>query len=784
MSGRALHPISVNLANKLQKEFDGRLDISFSGGADAFNISNLLACGLKPVTVCSDILKPGGYGRLWQYISNIDETYSRYDARSAKELISAHNGDKSKPLHRQIAENLEKYAEETLQSKRYKRTSFHVPSIKTSRPLGYFDCIHAPCLDTCPTNQGIPGYMYYTANGEFEKAFDIINQTNPFPYTTGMVCDHPCTTKCTRINYDEPLHIREIKRFVTEYAHKNRYRPQQENNTPKNKKVAVIGAGPGGLSCARYLAEAGIGVEIFEAKDKPGGMVSGAIPPFRLTQEAIQHDIDAILELGVSIHYNSPVDKQRFQSLQKEFNALFIAAGAQKTRKLMIEGADSPCVVDPLEFLSKLKLNAAAGYKEKSIAVVGGGNTAMDAARAALRLTGDSERVTVIYRRRIEDMPAEEEEITALLEEGIKIIPLSSPLKIKSKNRQGCTLTCIKMKPGEKDESGRRRPVPIEGSEFDLNFDIIIPAVGQDLDIDFASPDLLKTAKGSYKTKLEKVYIGGDALRGASTVINAVADGRKAAEEIIIDLTGKENPETRLRHPEHPYKELKIKKYRREYSVPVPERKPEGDTLFSVLTETYTEEQAKKEASRCLMCDEVCDVCNTVCPNLAFHAYSVTPRTFRSGKIVVKNGETEVVWKGSFGIKQKRQILHIADWCNQCGNCATFCPTAGKPYEDKPHLYLLESSFKENRDGYFFEPHEKKLMVYNEDDLWNLHLAKDYYLFENKALKLKINKDDFEMEIISIKEDGTFETELNPVWEMVLIMDGVNSFYKVEPGKR
>ncbi len=764
MSGRALHPISVNLAKKLQQYFRGTLDISFSGGADALNVSELLSCGLKPVTVCSDILKPGGYGRLGQYLSNIKAAFEKAGAGSPEQFIAISNGKSDLTLSQMIVENLTRYAGKTKEDPRYKNLYFRPPSIKTGRPLGFFDCIHAPCQETCPTRQGIPSYMYYTAQGDFLKAYDVISETNAFPYTTGMVCDHSCTTKCTRINYDEPLNIREIKRFVTEYAAKHDYSPKAGPASNAQKRVAVIGAGPGGLSCARYLAEAGFTVEVFEAKSRPGGTVAGAIPPFRLPDEALQHDINTILNLGVTIHFNSPVDKAMFQKMQNDFDALFIAAGAQKTRKLMIEGGNLPCVLDPLDFLSQVKIRPDARFKNKNIAVIGGGNTAIDTARTALRLTDDARKVTVLYRRRIEDMPAEPEEITALMDEGIKIIPLVSPKKINPGDNGTCLFTCTRMKAGDPDEQGRAVPVAIPGSDFTLSFDIIIPAVGQDADIGFVPKSLLKTRKGSYRTRMENVYLGGDALRGASTIINAVADGKNAALEIIADLTGKKKELPQTVHPDVPYKELKLKKYLKKNAVPVPVPEPQPHDNFSILTQTYTPQQAKEEASRCLLCDEVCDVCTTVCPNLAFHSYSVMPQSFPAGTLSIKGHSAKIVKKGDFHIRQNRQIVHLADWCNQCGNCATFCPTAGKPYLDKPHLYLLKTSFENNKDGFYYDKKSKTVEHYIENVLFRLQEEKNVYRLSNSRFTMDIHKKDFQTGNITITETLNMEIPLQRIW--------------------
>ena len=361
MSGRALHPISVNVARKLQNEFNGKLNVSFSAGADCFNICDLVDSGLKPVTVCSDILKPGGYARLSQYI----------------ESLSVERNSKS----RTALEKLNAYAEEVLLNEDYKRDPFVNNSIKTRRPLGYFDCIHAPCVDECPTNQDIPEYLYHTSQGDFRKAFEVILAKNPFPNVLGVACDHLCQTKCTRINYEEALKIKEVKRFVAEKGFASDIRISTSNG----KKAAIIGAGPSGLSCAYFLKMGGFEVTIFETKAIPGGMVSEAIPAFRLKMESLQKDIDRIEKLGVTIQYNTKVDTALFARLQSDYDFIYIAAGAQRFKTLGMQGEDASGVLNAFEFLKSAKAGQPIVLGE-NIIVIGGGNTAMDVARTARRL--------------------------------------------------------------------------------------------------------------------------------------------------------------------------------------------------------------------------------------------------------------------------------------------------------------------------------------------------------------------------------------------------------------
>ncbi len=327
MSGRALHPISVNLARKLQEEFSGELLLSFSAGANAFNISDLLSCGFRTVTTCSDLLKPGGYMRLNQYFDELNKSLRSKAADGIDDYITRLAGQKD--LTAAALYNLSRYSAEVLTSKEYRREYIKPPDIKTDRPLGYFDCISAPCRDTCATSQDIPEYLRFTAAGQFDKAYEVILRTNPFPSVTGMVCDHLCQGKCTRINYDDPLQIREVKRFISEQD-EVRLKPAADNGL----SAAVIGAGPSGLSFAYYLRMVGFRVDVFEAKSKAGGMVQYAIPGFRLTDEAVANDIRRITDLGVNINYNTPVDTAKFVSLKKDYSYIFIGSGAQLSSPL------------------------------------------------------------------------------------------------------------------------------------------------------------------------------------------------------------------------------------------------------------------------------------------------------------------------------------------------------------------------------------------------------------------------------------------------------------------
>ena len=729
MSGRALHPISISLARKLQNDYSGELDISFSAGADCFNISEILACGIKPVTVCSDLLKPGGYSRQLQYLENINSVFKKFSATSIDEFILAKANTTS--LKEAKLYNLNNYADSVIKNKLYFKSFVSATNIKTSRPLQAFDCIKAPCVYTCPDSQDIPEYMYYASTGEIDKAFEVIMKSNPFPSVTGMICDHQCQTKCTRINYDNPLLIREVKRFIAENATTSPVIPAEAGIHKNYPKVSIIGAGPSGLSAAFFLALEGLQVEIFDSKEFAGGMISSVIPEFRLSKEAIEKDIKRIENLGVKINYNSKITDSHIKEFISNLNNnfLYIAIGAQKSKKLNIPGDNSPGVIDSLDFLAKVKNNLVPAIG-KNIAVIGGGNTAIDTARTAKRIAGNNSKVTLIYRRTKNEMPADKDEIKSMLDENVELLELTAPMKI---NFPPLNLICVKMKLSTNDESGRAKPVEIPGSEFKLDFDTIIPAIGQDVASEFISTLKVKHAD-KHETLQENVFLGGDALRGASTLIKAIADGKNAAYEIIEKIKGK-TPESSLVIKKNISKnDLQVKSSKRLFGREIIETHIYERNNFQVVTQTLTPEMCKEEASRCLYCDTVCNVCVTVCPNRANISYEVKPVKYNlNGKI--------------FSVKQETQIINIRDFCNECGNCTTFCPTSGSPYKDKPGIYLNEEDFNKYGDRYFLSKSEdvKSIKFKAGNTLHELSLLDEYFLYKLNNTKHKINIDTFDV---------------------------------------
>ena len=771
MSGRALHPISINLARKLQNDFDGKLDISFSAGADCFNIISVLACGMKPVTICSDLLKPGGYGRLWQYLENIRKEFKKEKAAGIDDHILISSGKPERDLPEAALINLNSYADSVAGESAYKKVLLNDQDIKTQRPLGYFDCIHAPCIDTCPTNQHIPGYMFATSRDDMAAAFKIIFDTNPFPSVTGMVCDHNCQLKCTRINYDEALQIREIKRFVAENYSGDL---PGDHIKPNGKKAAIIGAGPAGLSCAWFLRRAGFEVHVFEQKNLAGGMVSAAIPSFRLTDEAIDSDIRRILASGVNLHHSYRINTANFDEIRKTHDVVFLAAGAQRSVNLDIKGIESEGILDPLEFLYNVRKNPDLP-SGKHVVIIGGGNTAMDAARTAYRLTGNEGTVTIIYRRSVREMPADRGEIAAVLEEGIRIMELTNPERVVTTDGRVSSVVCSRNILALKDKDGRPAPIKVPGSEFEIPCDIIIPAIGQKLAIDFAASEDLKTTEGKYKTVIDGLYIGGDSLRGASTAINAIADGRKAAAEIMADFllpcpeTGK-SAEKNIDYPK-----LFHRKAVREFGISPGETPLSDRRNFNLVTGSLSPEEARKEASSCLYCDEICNVCVSVCPNLANFSYRIDPVEYQLQKAIRKeDGSIGFEPDNKFTVDQSWQILNLRDLCNECGNCTTFCPSSGRPFADKPGLCLSIPSLNAEGVGYYLSrlPGRDILIYKQKESIKTLTLSDNQYLYETEHVKALIGSSDFSLVSVEFLTPCTKEYHFTFAAEMSIVMKG------------
>jgi len=766
MSGRALHPIAIEVACRLQHYFGGDLTISFSGGANYKNFAWLLKCGFKTVTVCSDLLKPGGYLRLRQYLETAYAEFEKHKATTIDEFIKIkieNSSSKSTAL-----ENLLGYSKQVANDHQYHRTYFKEPNIKTPRPLGFFDCIAAPCRETCPTEQDIPTYNYFVSEGQFGRALEIIRQTNPFPHTTGLICDHQCQAKCTRIHYDSAVEIRAIKRAATEYS-PPMTGGSHSKTTQTNKKVAIVGAGPSGLSAAYFLLKAGFSVTLFEKRDRVGGMISNVIPFFRMPNQALESDIHEIEKLGAIIHYNTNVDRQRFSQLIKDYDYVYLACGAQKSVKLNIPGADSEGVIDALEFLHRCK-NGQQPLLNGKVIIIGGGNTAMDVARTAKRLISHDGKVTIVYRRTIEEMPADLSEIKMAINENIEIIELVSPIKIESLNGRVVAITCQQMYLGEPDKNGRRKPMPLQGSFLTIEADTIIPAIGQDFDFDF---EIENPNAGTYQTGEPKVFIGGDALHGASTAIVAIGDGRKVAQTIIDRelLTFSTNPQN-VRESQSQLRHIRQRGIKIDPIASTRQTSP----LKVDYALTFTQEEAMAEAQRCLLCDEYCSICSTVCPNLANVTYKIKPQTLARQRLIAKGKTIEIETMEPFVLRQNYQIANIDNFCNECGNCATFCPTSGEPYRQKPKVALTYSLFCSIEGRYFLKYNPNPEILYKESGvLYSLKEEPGHFIFQGDAFALRLSKNDLSILDYTVSENTSLPVTNEKAITMKILLEGLKN---------
>ncbi len=470
----------------------------------------------------------------------------------------------------------------------------------------------APCQHTCPVQLDIPGYVSLIKEGKFAEAYCLIKQRNPLPAVCGRVCNHPCEFKCNRVQIDEPIAIRDLRRFIADYAFNSGVKYTPRIREGKEEKVAIIGAGPAGLSAAWDLALEGYQVTIFEALPVAGGMLAVAIPEYRLPKDILRKEIQEIENLGVDIRLNTPISDVEFL-LKDGYKAVFIATGAHKGTKANIPGEDLKGVYDAIEFLREVNLGKKVPVG-KRVAVIGGGNSAIDSARVALRK--GAEEVHLFYRREKKDMPAIAEETEAAEEEGIHFHFLTAPTKILGNDGRVSGLELIPMELGEFDRSGRRTPNPVEGAEYLVNTDMVIEAIGQRPDTSFIKDGEIQTGRGgtvavdrrTLATGRKGVFAGGDAASGPQTVIEAIAAGQRAASSIRRYLQGKGLAPLVERNGYEPIaissippsdEETKEKARIRASEIAMSKRK----TSFKEVTLPYSPEEAREEASRCLRCD-------------------------------------------------------------------------------------------------------------------------------------------------------------------------------------
>jgi len=538
-----------------------------------------------------------------------------------------------------------------------------------------------PCQSACPLHMEISEYIDLVAQGKIMEALQVIRTGNPFPSICAYVCTHPCEDACRRSQVDKPIAIRALKRFAVEFGGDRMIEAEAE--TKHEEKVAIVGSGPAGLACAYYLRKLGYQVTIFEAHPELGGMLRVGIPQYRLPREVVDTEIKRLTRMGVEIRTNTRVVSLDLL-FELGYKAIFITIGAHQSLRMGIEGEESPGVIDGATFLREVNLGLKPSLGER-VAVVGGGNVAMDAARAAVRL--GSSKVSVLYRRSRAEMPASTDEIEQALEEGVETMFLVAPTKMKRGNGH-LSVTCVRMELGEPDTGGRRRPVPIEDSEFNMEFDTLIIAIGQAPQI---SDDFrLRLGKGStiqvdpitLTTNRAGVFAGGDAVTGPATVTEALASGRQAAFRIddylqhTYPLVNKEAEKT-LSGELLPKTIEMIRKIERVEppSLALEARAKDFDTVELV----YRWEEAINAARRCLRCGmgaeilfqdkcATCLTCLRICP---YHV----PYLDDGGTIQIP-----------------------PDQCQACGICVAECPAKAivlrKPYDRRHVDEELEHALK------------------------------------------------------------------------------------------
>ncbi len=503
----------------------------------------------------------------------------------------------------------------------------------------YFRPVHEekmpPCNNACPAGNNIQGFIKLVREGKLLDAWKLIKETSPLPGVCGRVCPHPCEKECNRGKYDEAMAIHTLERLVADYAISEKV-TEKSKAASKKERIAIVGSGPAGLSCAYFLVKEGYQVTVSEALPEVGGMLRVGIPKYRLPRKILDKEIADIKALGVTFKTSAKV---KDISELKDYEAVFVATGAHVSAKLGIPGEDAAAVISGTEFLRQLNLDGKAKIG-KNVIVVGGGNTAIDAARSAIRL---GSKATIVYRRTRDEMPAVEEEIEAAVKEKIEIVYLAAPTRIIAQDGKIKEVELVRMKLGAPDASGRKRPISIEGSMFKMKADTVITAIGESSDLSLLPKDFKLAEKGG-KAKGMQVFGGGDAVTGAGRVVDAIASGRRAARFIGNALQGTPVEEKQAKELAK-YEEINTAYFPRQAAVRPPELSAAKRVAnFSEINRGIPEEKGVKEAKRCFSCG-ICRECNNClyfCPDIC---------------VSKKNGTYEFDY----------------DYCKGCGICSHEC---------------------------------------------------------------------------------------------------------------
>jgi len=538
---------------------------------------------------------------------------------------------------------------------------------RTQRPI--YEDKTPPCSAACPAGNDIVKFIQKIEKEDFEGAWNIIKEESPFPGVCGRVCFHPCESKCNRGSFDEPIAIHALERFVADFGSRLRKKIPKLGEK-REEKVAIIGSGPAGMTCAYHLARLYYDVTVFESFPLAGGMLRLGIPSYRLPRDVLDRELSDIEALGVKIRTGVTLGEDiRLEDL-KDYQAIFISIGAHHSRGLSIPGEREKGVLSGLELLKRINLRKKMKLGDK-IAVIGGGNTAIDVARSVVRM---GKKATILYRRSREEMPAFEEEILEAIEEGVKIRYLINPIRVGQKDGLK-RIECLKMELGEKDESGRRRPIPIPNSNFRVNVDNVIVAAGEEIEASFL-PEALERKEGLVLTRrdgstgIKGLFAGGDLTSNQRTVAHAIGSGKKAAMAIDAFLNGRnsdaifqnligEGPSISIFGYFHPGERLRnshvvaFEELNMDYFDPAKRqeesKRPVKDRIkgFKEVSTTFSESVALEEARRCFNCGTCneCEVCYVFCPDISILK--------RDGLFL-------------------RQVDY--DYCKGCGICFTECP--------------------------------------------------------------------------------------------------------------
>ena len=615
MSGRSLFPLTIEMCHRISRQFKGKMRISFAGGAEYFNCDKLFAAGIWPITVATTILKPGGYNRLLQMVEKVESMpYKAFDGTCTEAICEMSAASHTDYHHVKPIKPL--------------------PKRKSEKNVPWIDCFTAPCKGGCPIEQDIPEYVELCRKELYGPALKLITEKNPLPFLTGTICAHRCQNKCTRNFYEESVQIRNTKLVAAYHGYEALMASIRKPAKVAGKKAAIIGGGPTGIAAAYFLGRAGIETTIFEREACLGGVPRHVIPSFRIANETIEKDIALMQKYDVEVKCGAPAPS--VEELKKlGYTHILFAVGAWKAGKLDIPGD----VAGAIQWMKGVKAgNIAVGG---NVVVVGGGNTAMDAARLAKR--SGAKNVTLVYRRTKKYMPADEHELALALQDGVAFAELAAPVA------QGDgVLKCEQMKLGEADASGRRSPVGT-GEFFTVPCDLVISAVGEQVDDALFGAngiELDKKGRPAFKTNVEGVYAAGDATRGPATVVEGIADAARFAEEVIGAA--------------------------HTYEIPAAAYITKADAIAKKGTLLMSKD-ACCEGKRCLQCHTVCENCVDSCPNRANVA------------IAMADGS--------------HQIVHVDKMCNECGNCTQFCPYASEPCHDKFTLFQTAEDMVDSKNA-------------------------------------------------------------------------------------